>query len=112
MLDFQYIFNFIHFVIFSRISSKPGCVLAGGGVGSLDCWDWMPPLLGHDYLRGKVPLGPPTLWGPQSGQAQLGEDRRFSWGGPQPRGSEQLLELYPLVQRTSQEPQLYLCDAV
>ena len=73
----------------------------------------MPPLLDSDYLRGKVPLGPPTPWGPQSsGQAQLGEDGRFSWGGPQPRGSEQLLELYTLVQWTSQEPHLYLCDAV
>lgn len=73
----------------------------------------MPPLLGRDHLRGKMPLGPPTQWGPQSS----GQVAKHSWqrmgafhgGGPLPRASEQLLELFTLVQQTSHESHLCLC---
>lgn len=58
--------------------------------GALEGWDWMPPLPGHDHLKGKRPLGAPTYMMGSSGirpssHAELGEIERLSLGRPQPR---------------------------
>lgn len=91
-------------------AAKLGSVLAGGEWGHHR--DWMPSPSDPDYLRGKVPWDH-LHHGVLSHQAKQSWERmEVFMGWTQPRGSEQLLELYTLVQWTSQEPHLYLCDAV